>query len=41
MISVMQLSDQQLREMFEAARVHPRLRAPGIGRSGFPTSMSG
>lgn len=32
-----QLSDQQLRDMFEAARVQLRPRAPESGRSGFPT----
>ncbi len=32
-----QLSDDQLRQMFEAARVHLRSRAPQDGRSGFPT----
>jgi hypothetical protein len=34
---LMQLSDGQLRDMFEAARVHLRPRAPESGRSGFPT----
>jgi hypothetical protein len=33
---LLQLSDQQLRDMFEAARVHLRPRAPESGRSGFP-----
>jgi hypothetical protein len=33
---LMQLSDQQIRDMFEAARVHLRPRAPERGRSGFP-----
>lgn len=33
-----QLSDRQLRDMFEAGRVHLRPRAPESGRSGFPTS---
>jgi hypothetical protein len=32
-----QLSDDQLRGMFEAARVHLRAREPGNGRSGFTT----
>jgi hypothetical protein len=32
-----QLSDQQLRDMFDAARVQLRPRAPESGRSGFPT----
>ena len=32
-----QLSDQQIRDMFEAARVHLRLRAPEHARSGFTT----
>jgi hypothetical protein len=31
-----QLSDQQIRDMFEVARVHLRPRAPQSGRSGFP-----
>jgi len=35
---LMQLSDQQLRDMFEAARVYLRPRAPEHGISGFPTS---
>jgi hypothetical protein len=34
---LMQLSDQQLHDMFEAARVQLRPRSPGVGRSGFPT----
>lgn len=34
---LLQLSDQQLRDMFEAARVHLRPRAPQSGRTGFPT----
>ena len=34
---VSQLSDQQIRDMFEVARVHLRPRAPERGRSGFPT----
>jgi hypothetical protein len=34
---LMQLSDQQLRDMFETARVYLRPRAPERGRSGFPT----
>jgi hypothetical protein len=34
---LMKLSDDQLRGMFEAARVHLRLRDPQEGRSGFPT----
>jgi hypothetical protein len=34
---LMQLSDQQLHDMFEAARVHLRPRAPEHGASGFPT----
>jgi hypothetical protein len=34
---LMQLSDQQLHDMFEAARVHLRPRAPERGVSGFPT----
>jgi hypothetical protein len=33
-----QLSDRQLRDMFDAARVHLRPRAPESGRSGFPAS---
>jgi hypothetical protein len=33
-----QLSTQQIRDMFDAARVHLRPRVPGSGRSGFPTS---
>jgi hypothetical protein len=33
-----QLTDQQLKEMFEAARVHLRPRAPENGRSGFSTA---
>lgn len=32
-----QLSDRQLHDLFEAARVHLRPRNPGSGRSGFPT----
>ena len=32
-----QLSDQQMRDMFETARITLRPRAPGDGRSGFPT----
>ena len=32
-----QLSDQQIRDMFEVARVHLRPRAPESGRSGFPS----
>jgi hypothetical protein len=32
-----QLSDRQVRDMFEAARVHLRPRAPDSGQSGFPT----
>jgi hypothetical protein len=35
---LMQLSDRQLKEMFEAARVHLRPRAPENGRSGFSTA---
>ena len=31
------LSDDQLRDLFEAARVYLRPRSPGEGRSGFPT----
>jgi hypothetical protein len=34
---LMQLSDQQIRDMFEAARVYLRPRAPESGRSGFPS----
>lgn len=34
---LMQLSDQQLRGLFEAARVQLRPRAPESGRSGFPS----
>jgi hypothetical protein len=34
---LMQLSDRQIRDMFETARVHLRPRAPQSGRSGFPT----
>lgn len=34
---LMQLSDAQLRDMFAAARVELRPRAPENGRSGFPT----
>jgi hypothetical protein len=34
---LVQLSDQQLQDMFEAARVHLRPRAPDRGSSGFPT----
>lgn len=33
---LMQLSDEQLHDMFEAARVHLRPRAPESGLSGFP-----
>jgi hypothetical protein len=33
-----QLSDRQLTDLFEAARVRLRLRAPGDGSSGFPTT---
>ena len=33
---LVQLSDQQLRDMFEAARIHLRARVPESGRSGFP-----
>jgi hypothetical protein len=33
---LMQLSDQQIRDMFDAARVALRPRAPENGRSGFP-----
>jgi hypothetical protein len=33
-----QLSDDQLRDLFEAARVTLRPRAPASGRSGFPTT---
>lgn len=32
-----QLSDQQIRDMFETARVHLRPRAPAKGESGFPS----
>lgn len=35
---MMRLSDQQIRDMFEAARVHLRPRAAGDGQSGFPTA---
>jgi hypothetical protein len=34
---LVQLSDQQIRDMFEVARVHLRPRTPGEGRSGFPS----
>jgi hypothetical protein len=34
---LIQLSDQQIRDMFEAARVQLRPREPGRGQSGFPT----
>lgn len=34
---LMQLSDEQLRDLFEAARVQLRPRSPAKGRSGFPT----
>jgi hypothetical protein len=34
---LMQLSDRQIRDMFDAARVHLRPRAPESGRSGFPS----
>ena len=34
---LMKLSDEQVRGMFEAARVQLRLRVPQEGRSGFPT----
>jgi hypothetical protein len=34
---LMQLSDQQISDMFEVARVQLRPRAPERGRSGFPT----
>ena len=34
---LMQLSDQQIRELFEAARVQLRLRSPGDAFSGFAT----
>jgi hypothetical protein len=34
---LMQLSDQQIRDIFEAARVQLRPRNPGRGQSGFPT----
>lgn len=34
---LVQLSDEQLRDLFDAARVHLRPRAPESGRSGFPT----
>jgi len=34
---LMQLSDRQIRDMFEAARVQLRPRAPQRGTSGFPT----
>jgi len=33
-----QLSDAQIRDLFEAARVTLRVRDPGNARSGFPTS---
>ena len=33
-----QLSDAQIRDMFDAARVHLRARVPQDGRSGFPES---
>ena len=35
---LVQLSDQQLRDMFEAARVNLRPRAPGQANSGFPSA---
>jgi hypothetical protein len=35
---LLQLSHQQLRDMFEAARVHLRPRTPESGRSGFATA---
>jgi hypothetical protein len=34
---LMQMSDDQLRGIFEAARIHLRPRDPGDGRSGFAT----
>ena len=34
---LVQLSDDQLRDLFEAARVYLRPRAPQHGDSGFPT----
>lgn len=35
---LMQLSDQQIHDMFEAARVNLRPRTPGSGRSDYPTA---
>jgi hypothetical protein len=34
---LMRLSDQQIRDMFESARIHLRPRVPESGRSGFPS----
>jgi len=34
---LMQLSDRQIRDLFESARVQLRVRAPGRARSGFPS----